>query len=248
MSTFFLKRGYPKTVIDRALDSVSRKNRTQVLTPKRQSNSDRVPLVLTYHPHNIAIRNILFRNFKTIVLKDPLMANIFPSLPLTAFRRGKCLREHLVSSTYTSKPISTDYRGTKRCNRPRCVTCPYTFETDEIQGPDNSFAIQGGFTCITENLVYAVVCNLCHKIYIGETYRCLGDRFREHLGSVRNDLDCPVGNHFRLPGHDMKNMKVTVVIKVESGQENRRLLEQRIVYHLGTLRPRGLNVKRAYYQ
>ena len=89
MSTFFLKRGYPKTVIDRALDSVSRKNRTCALTPKRKSNSDRVPLVLTYHPHNIAIRNILLQNFNTIVLKDQTMANIFPSPPLTAFVGAK---------------------------------------------------------------------------------------------------------------------------------------------------------------
>ena len=158
-----IPKSIPKTVVDRALNSVSRKNRTCALTPKRKSNSDRVPLVLTYHPHNIAIRNILLKNFSTIVLKDPMMANIFPSPPLTAFRRGKSLREHLVSSTYKSKQISTDYRGTRRCNRPRCVTCPFTFESDEIQGPDISFAILGGFSCVTENLIYAVVCSRCKK-------------------------------------------------------------------------------------
>ena len=92
-----------------------------------------------------------------------------------------------------------------------------------------------------------MVCSRCEKIYIGETYRILGDRFREHIGSVRNSLDCPVGNHFRLPNHRLQDMQVTVVVKVECGLEWRRQLEQRIVYHLGTLRPRGLNVKRAYY-
>ena len=45
-----------------------------------KNTSDRVPLVLTYHPHNFAIQNILIRNFKFIVLGDKYMSSVFNDL------------------------------------------------------------------------------------------------------------------------------------------------------------------------
>ena len=42
------------------------------------------------------------------------------------------------------------------------------------------------------NVVYCITCTLCKKIYIGETGRRLGDRFREHPRDVqRNDRTHP---------------------------------------------------------
>ena len=47
------------------------------------------------------------------------------------------------------------------------------------------------FTCTSANVIYCITCTYCKKIYIGETGRRLGDRFREHLRNVeRNDNSC----------------------------------------------------------
>ena len=35
--------------------------------------------------------------------------------------------------------------------------------------------------------MYCITCTLCKKLYIGETGRRLGDRFREHLRDVEKD-------------------------------------------------------------
>ena len=35
------------------------------------------------------------------------------------------------------------------------------------------------FTCTSANVIYCITCTLCNKLYIGETGRRLGDRFRE---------------------------------------------------------------------
>eukprot|EP00061_Rhincodon_typus_P016303 g44444.t1 len=43
-----------------------------------------------------------------------------------------------------------------------------------------------GFTCTSVNLVYCIRCFRCGLLYIGETERMLGDRFVEHLHSVRD--------------------------------------------------------------
>eukprot|EP00061_Rhincodon_typus_P017502 g46215.t1 len=60
MSTFFLNRGFPSSVIDRALFKVRPISRTSALTPSLSSrSSDRVPLILTYHPTSIHIQKII---------------------------------------------------------------------------------------------------------------------------------------------------------------------------------------------
>ena len=247
MTTFFVKRGYPNNVLKKAADSVSQIPRSETLKTVSKKSKDRVPLVLTYHPHNVAIRDILFRNFNSIVLKDHEMAEVFQSPPITAYRKGKSLRQHLVSSSYKSATKLTKYKGTRPCKRPICLTCPFTWETEEVQGPINNFTIKTGFTCITENVVYAIRCKRCLMLYIGETYRRLGDCFVEHKRSIYNEDDCPVGAHFRRPDHTEQDMQVTVLLQTGSGEKQRQFLEQRIINLLGTLRPRGMNAKKQFY-
>ena len=48
-------------------------------------------------------------------------------------------------------------------------------------GPKRSIKITDHFTCTSANAIYCITCTLCKKLYIGETGRRLGDRFRNHL-------------------------------------------------------------------
>eukprot|EP00061_Rhincodon_typus_P001062 g13607.t1 len=60
MSTFFLNRGFPSSVVDRVLNQVQPISYTSALTPSLPSyNSDRAPLILTYHPTSIHIQKII---------------------------------------------------------------------------------------------------------------------------------------------------------------------------------------------
>ena len=51
------------------------------------------------------------------------------------------------------------------------------------------------FTCSSANVIYCITCTLCNRLYIGETGRRLGDRFRD---VEKNDKDAskPVARHF----------------------------------------------------
>ena len=49
---------------------------------------------------------------------------------------------------------------------------------DKISGPKRSVKITDRFTCTSANVIYGITCTLCKKLYIGETGRRLGDRFR----------------------------------------------------------------------
>ena len=93
-------------------------------------------------------------------------------------------------------------------------------------------------------MVYAIQCQACHKIYIGETGRRLGDRFREHLRSTRlPDSDLPVGRHFASPGHTTQDMLLVSVIRSGfTDATDRGSFEARMIFRHHTLHPGGLNV------
>eukprot|EP00061_Rhincodon_typus_P000917 g13190.t1 len=96
MSTFFLKRGFPRSIVDRDLNQVRPISHTSALTPSLPSrNSDMVPLILTYHPTSIHIQKIIRRHFRHL---QPVATtrHIIPSPPLSAFRRDRSLRDTLV--------------------------------------------------------------------------------------------------------------------------------------------------------
>eukprot|EP00061_Rhincodon_typus_P003709 g20773.t1 len=100
MSTFFLIRGFSSTVVDRVLNRVQPISRTSAFTPSLPScNSDRVPLVLTYHPTNIHIQKVIRCHFHHIQ-QDATTKHIFPSPPLYDFRRDRSLWDALVNSFF----------------------------------------------------------------------------------------------------------------------------------------------------
>ena len=90
----------------------------------------------------------------------------------------------------------------------------------------------------------AITCTLCKKLYIGETGRRLGDRFREHLRDVEKDdknVSKPVARHFNLPNHSMQHMTVCGLSLHQGNTESRKTLEQKFIFQIGTLNPDGIN-------
>ena len=84
------------------------------------------------------------------------------------------------------------------------------------------------------------------QLYIGETGRRLGDRFREHLRDVeKNDKDAskPVARHFiiNLPNHSKKHMAICGLSIHLGTTESRKNLEQKFIFQIGTLNPHGIN-------
>eukprot|EP00061_Rhincodon_typus_P001888 g16051.t1 len=115
MSTFFLNRGFPRSVADRALNEVRPISRTSALTPSLPSrNSNRVPLILTHHPTSIHIQKIIRHHFRH-VQQDATTRHIFPSTPLSAFRRDRSLRDSLVNTSFTPNTSPQPY-STCSCN------------------------------------------------------------------------------------------------------------------------------------
>ena len=101
MSNFFSERGYPDSILSKALNRVQNVNRESALEPSASDNEERIPFTLTFHPNNLAARNVVLRNFK-ILQSDPETAPIFPNPPLVSFKRDRNLRNSLVRSSLPS--------------------------------------------------------------------------------------------------------------------------------------------------
>eukprot|EP00061_Rhincodon_typus_P003361 g19905.t1 len=99
MSSFFKDCNFPSTVVENALNRISRVSRNSGLTsPPRNNNKDRILLVLTYHPTNLRMQRIILRHFRHLQ-SDPITKDIFCSPSLSAVQRDHSLRDSLICST-----------------------------------------------------------------------------------------------------------------------------------------------------
>ena len=168
------------------------------------------------------------------------LAQFFSQPPLISFKRDKNVGNFLVRSTFKTieKP------GTFKCARSRCKTFPFVQNADKISGPKRSVKITDRFTCTSANVIYCITCTLCKRLYIGETGRRLGDRFREHLRDVEihdKDASKPVARHLNLPNHSKEHRSVFGLSLHQGTTDSRKNLEQRFIFQIGTLNPHGIN-------
>ena len=174
-----------------------------VSTTSQKENNNRIPFTLTFHPHNHAVKYIILKNFK-LLQNDSDTGRIFSRPPLISFKRDKNIGDFLVRSAVQT----SNQPGTFKCARARCKTCPFICNIEKLSGPKRSIKITDHFTCTSTNAIYCITCTLCKKLYIGETGRRLGDRFREHLRDVEKDdknTSKPVTRHFNLPNHSKQH-------------------------------------------
>ena len=241
MLQFFQNRGYPDSVVKTAQQRAQTTNQQSAPQTSQKEENQRLPFTLTFHPLNLPVKNIILKNFK-LLQNDNETSRIFSLLPLISFKRNKNIRDFLVRSTLKSD----ESPGIFNCTRKRCQTCPFLYNTDKVTGPKRSIKITDRLTCTSFNVIYCIKCTLCKKIYIGETGRRLGDRFREHLRDVeRNDQDAskPVARHFNLPNHSTQNMAICGLSMHQSNTGSRKNLEQKFISQHGSLNPHGINIR-----
>ena len=117
LQSWFCHRGYPENTVTEQLARVKYWNREDLLrTNCCVSKEIGVPLVVTYHPHFIALNKIIRRNLKHLCA-DQLVRSVFTPAPFISFRTARNLRSHLVrSELYPLKRTAGSYK----CNTPRC--------------------------------------------------------------------------------------------------------------------------------
>ena len=242
MAAFFVDRAYPQSVIDDALVRVKRTSRTEALTKSVPKDLDRPVVCLAFHPHTTPIPRILCSNWH-ILARSREVGEIFEGqLPLVAYKRDRNLRDILVRSALRSR--HEPYKvGTVPCTKAGCKSCPFLSQDTSVRGPRASFTIRRSFTCQSRNVVYAIRCELCDKLYVGETSRTFETRVSEHVADVGRKRNTPVAKHFRSQGHSIRDLSALCLWQVTTDDLERKRRESRIIAQLGTVTPRGMNIR-----
>ena len=203
MTEFFSAPGYPPSITEKALRHVKRISSARALSPAVPADCKRPIISELYHPHNLPVWQILRVNWY-ILENSATAGTTFRDRPLVAFKKDLDLQNIFVHSNFHSRVNSTP--GTFPCTTDRCKACPHLRANTSIRGPKGQMYIKRTFTCQSNNLVYAITCQLCNMIYAGETARFLVVRFAEHLADIRHNHSKSVAQHFNSAGHTIADV------------------------------------------
>ena len=242
MSSFFINRAYPESVVRKALSRAQTTPRHSALQPKPAKHTDRPTAILPFHPHSLPISRILKSNWH-ILSKNTSIAPVFKHQLMITYRRDKNLRDLLVRSKLSHNSTPTP-PGTSRCSANNCKTCPYISPDTTLRGPTGTHTITRSFTCHSRNIIYAIRCSHCQKIYIGETSRTLNTRISEHLADIRHKRSKPVATHFNSPNHTITHVQVLALWQNHGDCLDRLTQESFLISKLGSLSPAGLNLQK----
>ena len=225
LKELMLSRGYSDRMIDSAIERARTIPRHVALRKVFKKDKDKRPIfVTTYDPRLPNIQNIQAKHWRSMTCQDPYLKEVFKAPPLTAFKRQKNIRDHIIRAKLPNSQRAYPLRnlkGMKKCKK-FCRACPFIIETKCINiDRENSWNIEQNLDCNTSNVVYMIECNKenCKMRYIGETKRIFKFRMAEHIGYVQNQDDTPSGRHFNESGHSLADMKMFILEKVKKNDE-----------------------------
>ncbi|CAJ0927124.1 unnamed protein product [Ranitomeya imitator] len=216
----FLRRGYPKTVVndfkmrarDTSRDSIC--NRSLNRQP-----CERIPFVSTYNSASNQIGRVLKRHWSFLQRGLPSVVG-FRSPPMMSFRRGRNLKDKLVRSDIGSeRTLTQQFFGTARHgNFPclGCACCNNLLKGEFFHHPHTGKKIylKERYTCLSSYVVYMIVCP-CGLAYVGETTTAVKVRISKHKSTIRTGLtDLPIPKHFVDMRHSVNQLRFRVIDSV----------------------------------
>ena len=199
---------------------------------RRDDQTPIIPLVLTYSSSGMIFKKTIAQNFQKASLDCPQLGSF---RLITALRRNKNLQDLLVH-TALKRDTGRKSRTTLNFNFKHKV---FLYNRHTKKGKP----ITKRITVNTKNVVYGLVCQECHKIYIGETKNVLKDRIKQHLYHIRKgDLPVTLYMHF-----NRQQCKEFFFLGLDTqptwSDAQRKRAEATWIKEILTMEPMGLNYK-----
>lgn len=219
------KRGYGRTFLRRCLKTFQER--------KARDHEDIIPLITTFSSAGRILNRKFKSNYERVLGQERPFSD---SVVISAFRRNKNLRDLLVHAKLSpltrEKPqkLETQFSRLKYVRNVRQKTV---------------FKIAQGFSTRTCNCVYLIFCSICGIQYVGETGNTLSTRMMQHRYNIKNkkEVDTPLVKHFLL--HGLSSVRLAGLQKdINWSDVERKNMERRWIYLLGTKQPFGLNINR----
>ena len=260
LSTFIthLKhRGYPSKFIFNTLKNIHYDDREKYLSVKETPIATDVPrLLIPFSPHYNSISASLLKHWD-VITNSPSISTYLLSKPQVCYKKNSSIGNKLVranlskqelSSSHSLSPLSRQliHKSSHSLCSSFCITCTHLVSQSIISSlyTSNSFLIRQTISCSDINVIYALRCKTCSKLYVGKTspHQTLKARHREHLKSAKdkNRKGWPLFFHFNL--HNIPFENNHSIIPLQKCKPNfLKALETLWIKRLSTLPPTGLN-------
>ena len=106
-SVYFLRKGYPIDLLEKAANRARDLNRLELLRPqtgpKTEPDTDNIYLITTYHPHDSSLKDLIYHNWG-ILGKSQATEELYNRKLRCGYRRPKNLRDLLVRAKVKRLP------------------------------------------------------------------------------------------------------------------------------------------------
>ena len=258
LKVFFIKSGYPDSLVSSILDDVLCKPRSLEYSSDLEEKKKIVtPWVVTYGPGFNESKKVAKEVNELLSLSDTWRDGDTSNIVQVVARRAPNLKDIL----FRRKSFALDPKGkagTLACNVTGCQTCDLVSNTAFLHHRNDIVRTSGG-NCGSTNLVYGFQCKICSILYVGKTVDTLRHRVNGHRskfydvlkrGITNNcvevfDDEQIVGAHL-VRDHGLKrrkdfNQSYQIYILAFCDPTYLRKTEQLWIDKLKTLTPFGLN-------
>ena len=183
-----IKRGYNKTDTPTQINRAISIPRNELLNKIKTSNTERLPLTVTYNRFLPDLKTIIDKN-QHILQIEAKLKEIFAKTPILAFKRNKNLRYIIGGNKvfYNKKILNVN-----KFNKGKCQPCftksinlcckqLKTCSTFQSVFHKCKFLIRHNVTCKSSCVIYLMECSLCEKSqYVRKSEYKLNLRINTH--------------------------------------------------------------------
>lgn len=145
-----------------------------VSTERRTKDRSLVPFISTFSSTTSVLNSKIKANFKKAQGHIEALSQF---KPIAAFRRNKNLKDILVHASLNKCPKKNELG--KYFKRVQYIENRFTHRGEPVRGTHGPNS---------RNLVYCIECQVCKKLYIGQTKNTLSARLKQHLYSITKTL------------------------------------------------------------
>lgn len=218
-------RGYSRSFL-RLIKAETQGTQDKRVALENKGEGKIIPLITTFSATSLRLNMLIKTNFTRLQNGVEQLMNF---KIISAFRRNKNLNDLLVHASLKDSNITTNNSG-----HFRPIKYIYNRYSDE------GFPVYHQLNLKTKNLVYVIECDVCHKLYVGQTQNELSKRLKQHLYCIGREENKELYIHFR--NHYVSNLLISGLETRENWSEGQRLAaERRWIQRLKTCLPHGLN-------
>ena len=152
------KRGFTK------IDTIIQINRTisiprnELLNKIKTSNTERLPLTVTYNRTLPDLKTIIDKNWPILQI-EPKLKEIFAEPPILAFKRNKNLKDIIGGNKVFDNKKVLKLKKFKKGKYQLCCKQPKIYSTFQSAFNKNSFLVRHNVTCKSSCVIYLTECS-----------------------------------------------------------------------------------------